>query len=157
MLKTTDSVLGVPVYFDSGYQGLSETRGFFSKRIVVGLALTRLTPRERQAVLLHEAAHAKLRHPEKRILPMLWACLTHPVLLWHVLMATDLQLAVVRWTAFLADSGMAEFAQAQEYQADRFAKDCGYGDDLAQVFLRFGSGGVLHPSLQSRLTRLAGA
>lgn len=157
-MKTNEPVLGVAVSFEPTYLGLAETRGLLGwKRVVVGPAFTRLTPRERQAVLLHEAGHAKLWHAEKRVLPMAWAILTHPVLVWHIVMAMDAALAQVRFTAFLEDSGMSEFAQAQEYQADRFAAECGYGADLSQVFLRFGSGGVLHPSLQSRLIRLAGA
>lgn len=155
MHRAMNKVLGVACAYDERYRGLSETRGFWIfKKIVFGPAFTRLTPREKQAVLLHEAGHAKMNHAEKRILPMAWACVTHPVMLFRVLAARDEQIAKLEWDRFLSSSGMDRFAQSQEYQADNFAAQCGYGADLAQVFLRFGSSGNLHPSLQSRIERL---
>lgn len=119
--------LGIPVRYDPGMREISEARGLWRWReIVVGPKFTAFPPREGQAFLLHEAAHCKMRHLEKRLL---WMLLTP----WRI----------------------ARVCRAQEFEADRFVWHCGYGPDLARGFARIlPTKSPLHPPLHERIARL---
>lgn len=134
MERCNQEVLGIPVYLDRGFKHVCKATGLWRwKRIVVGPLLWRLTERERQAVLIHEAAHCKLFHLEKRIL---WA-----------------------WLALFAPRKLMEMCYEQEYQADRYAAAAGYGLDLVAFFNKLKQGEVevdFHPPLAARIERLMG-
>jgi Zn-dependent protease with chaperone function len=119
------------VLYDPELKNISDSRGIWRwKKIVVGPSFLRLDEREAGAVLLHEAGHCKLRHLEKR-LTMLWLVLVSPKRLLRICLE-------------------------QEYEADRFAAKCGYGNDLIRLFNRMSaqSPGPFHPELGSRIARL---
>lgn len=131
-----DKCLGIPVYYDDALTNISYSFAFWRwNKIVVGPAWRGLPEREAGAVLLHEAGHVKLRHFEKR-LRMLWLVFVNP-------------------------GRLLGLCAEQEFQADRFAAECGYGVELAQLFCRLQrsaekrpDSGPLHPDLSSRIMRL---
>lgn len=125
-------VLGVPVGFKRRLTNISEARGIWPwKKIVVGPQFFDLEARCQGAILLHEAAHAKLFHLEKRI--------------GYALLN------------FWRPAAIGRYCKMQEFQADAFAAGCGYGRDLALVFARFpAAGGDFHPSPEERIERLTG-
>lgn len=129
--RTTEiaPVLGVPVVFDAGYDGISDSRGLWRwKTIVVGRQFISFPSREQQAILLHEAAHCRLRHLEKRLLN-----------LWRI----------------FRPAALAALCVEQEYEADRFAAHLGYGVDLARAFSRVvPSPSPFHPPVNERIERL---
>lgn len=129
-MATKPAVLGIPVRFDARLRVISDSRGLWRwKEIVIGPAFTGFPPREQQAILLHEAGHCKLRHLEARLSAMLFA----------------------PWTLFA-------LCRTQEFAADRFAAECGYGPDLARAFLRVKAPDFpLHPPLPERIERLTHA
>lgn len=129
-MSEAPAVLGIPVRYDRKFREVSETRGLWPwKKIIVGDAFVALEERARAAILLHEAAHAKLFHLEKRI--------------------------AFAITNFWRPSGIGRYCQQQELQADAFATECGYGRDLALVFSRLkDSGGTFHPSAKERIDRI---
>jgi Zn-dependent protease with chaperone function len=144
--------LGIPVHYEPGFKnfsisldakrwwwpwkmievpGICETRGFFgNKRIVVSEIFLRFPSREKMAILLHEAGHVKLRHPEQR----LWGA----------------------WKIILMPLAFARLCISQEYQADSFAAHCGYGSDLARALSRLQTDpkACLHPVASERCKRL---
>lgn len=148
--------LGVPVYFDSAYTGISESRGFLLwKKIIVGRSWETLSRREQGAILLHEVGHIKRMHAEKRLLPSIWMHLRFPLKMLSILRAKNEVEARSLWDEVLEDSGVAALARAQEFEADKFCADCGYGLDLAMAFSRMKTHiDPLHPSTEERLLRL---
>jgi Zn-dependent protease with chaperone function len=126
-----DACLGIKVRYDGKARIISDSRGIWRwKEIVVGPDFLRFPPAEQQALLLHEVAHCKLRHLEKR-LQKLW------LLLWR-------------------PSRLFALCKEQEFEADRFVAAMGFGHTLAQAFGRIQSSGAdpLHPTLQERIERL---
>lgn len=123
--------LGIPVRFDERMQIISDSRGIGPwKEIVVGPAFMQFGSREKTALLLHEAAHCKMRHVEKRLLRF-WMVFWPPALF--------------------------RYCREQEYAADRFVRELGFGPDLARVFARIqGGSGPLHPPHDERIHRLNG-
>lgn len=123
------NLFGIPVRFDPDAKIISDSRGLWPfKRIVVGPPFFNFAEREKQAILLHEAGHCKMFHLEKRI-ARLWLLLWRPALL-------------------------ARYCEAQEYAADQYAAECGYGLDLARAFSRFTGESDLHPGRHDRIARL---
>lgn len=121
---------GIPVVADGASPWIADARGFWPlKRIVVGWRWFCLSEREREAVLLHEAAHCLRWHMEKRLLYL-------PLL-------------------FLRPAVAKALCAKQECEADWFAAKVGYGAELAAVLKRFPpEGGAFYPSLDERLPRL---
>lgn len=128
-LKTTNSCLGIPVRYDPDLKVICDSRGILLwKEIVVGPMLMSFPPREQQAFVLHEAGHCKLNHVEKRFLSL--------------------------WKIF-RPKALVELCHAQEYEADRFVRGCGYGADLARAFSRITPAkDPLHPPLAERISAL---
>lgn len=128
-MVTTNKCLGIPLLYDDSLRTISESRGLWRwKKIFVGPALLAFPPREQQAIVLHEAGHCKLNHIEKRILA-----------LWRIFRPSLLALLCIE----------------QEFEADRFVKGCGYGQDLAHAFMRLSpTSDPLHPPLEERISRL---
>lgn len=143
--------LGIPIVFEPGLKtvsitltnswwwpwkfmvapGIVETRGLWRwKKIVVGRAFEGFPVREREAILLHEVAHAKLNHIEKRLL--------------------------VAWQIVFAPRRFAQLCVEQEFQADYFAAECGRGVDLASALSRMKTDAraSLHPAVGDRVARL---
>lgn len=127
-------VLGIPVrqdanplYFWGARKPICDSQGIWPfKRIVVRPDFHRFPPREQQAILMHEAAHCLAFHSEKRLLRLV---------LWPF--------------------GIAAYCREQEFIADRFVKECGFGADLARAFSRLsGDAGPFHPSTAERIERL---
>ena len=129
--------LGLPVEFDEKMCDIvSEARGVWRwKKIVVGPSIAIFPPSEREAILLHEVAHCKGRHLERRI-GALWLLLVSP-------------------------RRLARLCVEQEFEADSFVAACGKGPALASAFIRLQANGrassssVLHPSLAERIDRLS--
>ncbi len=129
--------LGVPVEFDEKMRDIvSEARGLWRwKKIVIGPSIQIFSPSEREAILLHEVAHCKARHLERRI-GALWLLLVNP-------------------------RRLARLCLEQEFEADSFVAACGKGPALASAFLRLqahgreSSSSALHPSLAERIERLS--
>lgn len=130
MAPTTTNCLGIPVVYDVSMNTISEARGMWRwRKIFVGPAFLAFPPREQQAILLHEVGHLKLRHLERRLFAAL---------------------LLIFWPPSLA-----RLCVAQEFEADRFARGCGYGADLARAFARVKSSpSPLHPSKEERIARL---
>lgn len=120
-------ILGIPIHYDEKARIISDSRGLWPfKRIVVGPAFWRFGPREMQAILLHEVAHCKLFHLERRLL-----------------------------RAIFFPGSIKEFCFAQEFQADNFVALTGYGKDLASVFSKVKqTEQILHPPTAERIERL---
>lgn len=123
-------ILGIPVRYLPKFKGLSDSRGLGRwKAIVVGPAFVRLPADQQAAVLLHEAGHCKLRHLERR-LARLW------LLLW-------------------SPRRLSAYCINQEFEADRFAAQHGFGQSLAALFTRLSAVDTpLHPPLYIRIQRL---
>ncbi len=129
--------LGIPVEFDEKMRDIvSEARGVWRwKKIVVGPSIAVFPPSEREAILLHEVAHCKARHLERRI-GALWLLLVNP-------------------------RRLARLCIEQEFEADSFVVASGKGPELASAFLRLqahgraSSSSALHPSLAERIERLS--
>lgn len=128
-----NSCLGIPVRYDQEALGISDSRGLWRwKEIVVGRAFLAFPPREQQAILLHEVGHCKLYHLEKRIARL--------------------------WLLVIDPGALLTFCIEQEHEADRFARACGYGPDLARAFGRIKpSSDPLHPPVGERISRLVAA
>lgn len=129
-LSCVPDCLGIPVRYDPDLRQICESRGLWRwKGIVVGPVFQRFPDREKQALLLHEAGHCKLRHLEARTARLWW-------LLWR-------------------PRQLAALCQMQEFEADRYAAGCGYGADLARAFSRLVPGeSRWHPPLPERIARL---
>lgn len=124
--------MGVPVRYDPKAKFISESRGIGRwKKIVVGPALLEFPERERQAIRLHEVAHCKMFHVERRI-GKLWMLLCCP-------------------------AQLRQLCIDQEHAADAFVRSCGYGLDLARAFSRLDvESHFLHPPVTERIARLTG-
>jgi Zn-dependent protease with chaperone function len=143
--------LGVPVEYDPNLQsvsitlvnrwwwpwkfmtapGLIQTQGIlWWKKIVIGRAFNAFPEREREAILLHEVAHAKLLHIEKRIL--------------------------AAWQIVFAPRAFVQLCVTQEFQADWFAAECNRGIELASALSRMKTDAraSLHPAVDERVARL---
>lgn len=125
-MATRANCLGIPVRYDAHLKIISDSRGIWRwQEIVVGPLFTAFPPREQQAILLHEAGHCKMRHVEHRLLALL-----------------------APWT-------IPRLCREQEFAADRFAAECGFGADLARAFLRLKAPATaLHPPVEERIGRL---
>ncbi len=126
----TPSCLGIRVVHDPSLRWIAHSRGIGPwKKIVVGNDFFNFTPREQGAILLHEAGHCKLCHVEKRIINL--------------------------WRAFIPKL-MFDYLRNQEYQADYYAAQCGYGVDLATAFakLRAVPQKLWYPDVDTRIARL---
>ena len=156
MRQRLPDILGIPVWFDDAFEGISDSRGFlWWKGIFVGQSWTRLTRREQGAVLLHEAGHVKLWHAEKRILPSLRMHFFNLRKIAAIVRAKNEAQVRSMWGELLKDSGVAALAREQEFEADRFCAGCGYGSDLAMAFSRMQTeSDPMHPPTEERLLRL---
>jgi Zn-dependent protease with chaperone function len=98
--------------------------------IRVGMPFWQLSNDERAAVLLHELAHQKLKHPW---IHLMW------MLVW-----------------WLAPSRFALGVKEHEHEADEFVVRCGHGNALIRVLARsIGEDpGPLHPSASARIARI---
>lgn len=95
------------------------------KRIYIGEKFDRLSTDEKYSVIAHELAHCEGHHTEIRMLFM--------------------------FIPFL----FSWICRQQEYSADKYAKDRGYGASLARVISRNANNGPYYPSTESRCARLA--
>jgi Zn-dependent protease with chaperone function len=128
--------MGIPVLVDIGGHFIAESRGIWPwKKIVLGFSWFVLTPREKEAVLLHEAAHCKMFHMERRIcaVPML----------------------------FIRPAFATQVAMGHELAADRFAASQGFGKELLSVLAKMrrnqsadSGSGQFYPTYVSRETNL---
>lgn len=122
-------VEGFEVHYDPDAYGTAWAVGVFSsRRIMVGPSWLILPPREKQALLLHEAAHLRGHHMLARVL---FATLLFP-LVWT---------PVGHW-----------FGARQELAADAFVVKKGYGADLLRFLRRCprASGGDYYPGFGRR-------
>lgn len=119
--------LGIPVYLDPNGAMISDSRGVWPfKRIVLGRSFQLFDPEEKKAIILHEVAHCKLFHLERRIL-----------------------------RAIFAPWGLVKCCHEQEFQADFFVGLLGHGPDLARAFAKLQSvSDPLHPPTSERIKRL---
>lgn len=106
--------------------------GMFAK-IETGKLFDQLPPDQKEAVILHERGHIVHRHFLQRI----WWLVT-----FRFLDIEWLSLACVN----------------QEFEADRYVDEHGYGLHLLTFLLRLSDddGGSFHPSAQERINRLIG-
>jgi Zn-dependent protease with chaperone function len=125
-----EKYLGIRLAVDRTSKLMADSRGIWPfKRIVLGASWFLFSPREREAVLCHEAAHCKLFHLEKRMLLI-------PLL-------------------FLRPALVTEISIAQELEADRFAAERGFGVELLDVLRKLGGKeGQFYPSFERRAEAL---
>lgn len=154
-MNTTNACLGIPVRYDPKASIIVDSRGLWRwQEIVVGPTFFQLPPREQMSFLLHEAGHCKLGHISK----LLWFIIRNPrrlsTFLWLSLSSVDQADFFGRVATVLPE--VAAYRKAQEFQADRFAAECGYGADLARAFRRLSptDGGPFHPHPLERVARL---
>ncbi len=120
---------GIAVEFDSGFGLIAQARGIWNFTIVYGPALFQFQKREQHAILLHEAAHCRLGHVEKRLRAL--------------------------WRLFARPRSLALLCREQEFEADAWVANRGYGRELASALARMASmKGALHPSNADRIIRL---
>lgn len=149
--------LGIPVRYDPSTKAIVDSRGLWRwQEIVIGPTFLQLPPREQGAFLLHEAGHCKLGHVRK----LAWFIIRNPrrlaIFVWLGLCADNQDGFFASVASVLPE--IAAYRKAQEFQADRFAAECGYGPDLARAFSRIRSeGGPFHPHPAERISRLSGA
>ena len=117
--------MGIPICVDLGSHLMADSRGiWWWKKIVLGASWFNLESTQKQAVLLHEAAHCLKFHLEKRLLAI-------PLL-------------------FLRPAFATEIAMRQEIEADRFAAERGFGVELLSVLSKFSHGGQFYPTFKER-------
>lgn len=124
------------------------------QEIVIGPKFFALPPREQGAFLLHEAGHCKLGHIRK----LYWFIFRNPVRAYKFLRCLPGSKTQEVFFSRVADAlpEVAAYRKLQEFQADRFAAECGYGHDLARAFSRISfDGGPFHPSQAERVLRLS--
>jgi len=123
-------VLGYRIDFDPEMPRVAEARGIWPfKRIVVGRQWYALPDHERAAVLMHEAAHCRRAHFEKRLVAL-------PLFL-------------------LSPSFVKRMAREQEIEADRFAARAGFGAGLIAFLRRFDEReSIFYPSHDERVRAL---
>lgn len=103
-----DSVLGIKVKLDPSIPGLAKARGIWPfRRIYIGQRWYMLTDRQQMAVLMHEAGHCKMFHLEKRV--------------------------AMRWLSPIRSSWVLKICMEQEFEADEFAAQQGYGLALIEI------------------------
>lgn len=147
--------LGIPVRYDPTAKFIVDSRGLWRwQQIVTGPTFFQLPPREQAAFMLHEAGHCKLGHVRK----LGWFIARNPrrlaVFLWLAVCAKSQDEFFAAVANVLPE--IAVYRKAQEFQADRFAADCGYGADLIRAFGRIqGEAGPFHPHPSERVLRLA--
>lgn len=145
------AILGIPIEFHSNSALPADSRGmFWRRRIVVGPNWLKLDRRTQRAVLLHEAWHVQRFHREQRTL-MLFALALPTLWLapWSVIGAVALTLAIY--------AGVEWLAQRQELDADRFAAQHGFGNDLLAYVKRNGPPPTLptfYPDFEDRCEAL---
>lgn len=102
------------------------------KKVVVGGQFRQLTDHMREAIIAHETGHAKLWHPEIRILMGLLLFIPGG---WKV----------IKW-----------LCKNQEFAADAYAFKIGKGGDLIDILLLGieNPSGKFHPSNRERIERL---
>ena len=126
-------LLGIPVWEHPDAPLLAEARGFWPfQRIVVNQHFKRLSVAEQQAFLLHEVAHCKLRHRERRI-----------ARLWMIFQPKRL----------------VDYCRNQELQADNFVRLMGYGAAMATGLAKLQGVGqspqaIFYPPTHERIARL---
>lgn len=120
--------MGFPVRFDPKARFICKSLGIGRWReIVVGPNWTAFPPAERAAMLVHEVGHLQQRHLEQRLRRLL----------------------TFRWRNLLA------FCAMQEFEADRFAAQRGYGPALAAALSRMRDvSTTFHPPVAVRVGRL---
>jgi Zn-dependent protease with chaperone function len=122
--------LGIPIEYDPASRVIACSRWWGAwAQIVVSPGFMRFHPRERTALLLHEAAHCRMLHVKQRLVS-LW------LLLW-------------------SPAALAELCRQQEFEADAFVARLGFGPDLAAALLRIDSlPSPFHPPKEQRIDRL---
>ena len=122
--------LGIPVFVDESSHLTADSRGIWPwKKIVLGISFFYLERREKEAVLLHEAAHCKKFHMERRIAAI-------PLL-------------------FLRPAFANEIAISHEIEADRFAAERGFAVELLSVLRKIGGKeGRFYPTFDERAKHL---
>lgn len=122
--------LGIPVFVDEGSHLMADSRGVWPwKKIVLGMSFFYLGAREKEAVLLHEAAHCRKFHLERRIAAI-------PLL-------------------FLRPAFATEIAMAHELEADRFAAERGFAVELLAALRKLGGKeGRFYPTFDTRAKHL---
>jgi len=125
--------LGYEIKFNVRCLALVESVGIWPwKWIEVSRGFYQLSPRMQRAVLLHELGHIYALHQEKRILRFL--------------------------DALFRPEKFREMCHNQEHDADRFATQLGFGDELCRLYAALKEqdypGAELYPSLQSRIQRI---
>ena len=130
MVGELPRVMGHRVLYRESCEHISCVHGFWRPgKIVVGPMFNRLTPFEQGAVLVHEVGHLELGHPRQRWRRWWWL--------------------IVKPAAFRA------MCIEQEYEADRFAAERGYGPALVSIYARIeNASGLLHPPVQARIAKL---
>lgn len=125
-----EKVLGIPILVDVGSHLTADSRGIWPwKKIVLGVSWFYLAAREKEAVLMHEAAHCLKFHLEKRIAAI-------PLL-------------------FLRPAFATEIAMRQELEADRFAAERGFAVELLSVLRKLGGkDGQFYPTFYTRAKHL---
>ena len=98
---------------------------FFWKRIEIGKRFYSLPDHIKKAVIAHELGHCVKFHIEIRIICFIFC---FPALLW--------------------------LCRKQELEADRFAAECGFAEELIEYFKNEWKGGGTHPSNSERRHQL---
>jgi Zn-dependent protease with chaperone function len=96
------------------------------KRIYVGTKFIGLPERVKMAVLAHELAHCEGHHTEWRLLALI--CPIPLLIQW-----------LCHW---------------QEYQADAYVAQCGFGPELSWYLRKDGPGSITHPQNYLRRQKL---
>lgn len=122
-------LLGIPVFEIPDAPCIAEARGFWPfQRIVVNRHFKRFSIPEQQAFLLHEVAHCKLRHRERRIARV--------------------------WMVFKTER-LIEYCREQELQADNFVRLMGYGHAMATGLAKIQeTASTFYPPTSVRIARL---
>ena len=129
-----DEFLGYCVIERADLVAISESVGIWPfQRIEVGAGWKALPARIQTAVLLHEVGHLRKNHQAKRLLNIL--------------------------TAVFARDRFNAMCRAQEFEADAYAKQCGFGEELAALYTALIHTGqdARYPSMDSRIAELRAA
>ena len=103
------------------------------QRIVVSRDFMRLSPRQKMALLLHEVGHCKGHH-----------------LFWRLIMF---------WRFVFSPAKLLAYCQEQEFEADRFAAERGFGADLIALYRQMKDPEswelrLFHPTFRDRVARI---
>lgn len=129
-MNVPDRVHGIRVRVDWNSKRIADARGVWPfKCIVVGENWFYLDPREKLAVLEHEAAHCLNFHMEKRLLALPWLLIDAH---FNIRMCIE-----------------------QEHEADEFAARAGYGVELLSAIKKIsGDKGTFYPTFAARADRI---